>query len=97
MIGIVMFFAALAMLSIGYPVAFTFGSQKGWGLGQFDAECAYLQSEGLDISLLLRMPNPAPPENNQEKWLQPLGPFTGPKMLEESGITILEGTLENTE
>ena len=26
MIGIVMFFAALAMLSIGYPVAFTFGS-----------------------------------------------------------------------
>jgi tripartite ATP-independent transporter DctM subunit len=26
MIGIIMFFAALAMLSIGYPVAFTFGS-----------------------------------------------------------------------
>jgi len=26
MIGIVMFFAALAMLSVGYPVAFTFGS-----------------------------------------------------------------------
>lgn len=26
MIGIVMFVAALAMLTIGYPVAFTFGS-----------------------------------------------------------------------
>ena len=26
MIGIVMFFAALVMLAIGYPVAFTFGS-----------------------------------------------------------------------
>ena len=26
MIGIIMFVAALAMLSIGYPVAFTFGS-----------------------------------------------------------------------
>ena len=39
--------------------AFMFGSQSGWSLGQLDAECAYLQSEGLGRSLLLRMPEKA--------------------------------------
>ena len=38
-----------------------FGSQQGWSLQQFDAENAYLQSEGLDRSLLLRLPTDAPP------------------------------------
>ena len=42
-------------------LVFLAGSQAGWTLGQFDAECAYLQSEGLGRSLILRMPDPAPP------------------------------------
>ncbi len=37
------------------------GSREGWNLSKWDADSAYLQSEGLDRALLLCMPNPAPP------------------------------------
>ena len=38
-----------------------FGSQAGWLLEQYDADAAYLQSEGMDRVLLLRLPTDAPP------------------------------------
>ena len=41
-------------------LAVLFGSQDGWTLEQYDADSAYLQSEGLDRALLLRLPSEPP-------------------------------------
>ena len=75
-------------------VAFTFGSQKDWGLGQFDAECAYLQSEGLDRSLLLRMPNPAPPGKHPGEVVAATGAIYGTKDAGRKWYYHLKCTLE---
>ena len=60
-------------------LVFMFGSQKGWSIGQFDAECAYMQSEGLGRSLLLRMPDPAPPGKYPGEILIATGAIYGTK------------------
>lgn len=43
------------MLTLG------FGAQKGWSLLGYDAQTAYLQSEGIERLLLLRLPKEDPP------------------------------------
>ena len=60
-------------------MVFLFGSQKHWSLGQYDAECAYLQSEGLGRSLLLRMPDPAPPTKYAGEVVAATGAIYGTK------------------
>ena len=42
-------------------ITMAFASQKGWCLEGYDAASAYLQAEGLDRFLLLRMPAQGPP------------------------------------
>ena len=56
-----------------------FGSRKGWSLSQWDADSAYLQSEGLDKALLLRMPNPAPPGHQPGDIVVATGAIYGTK------------------
>ena len=60
-------------------LVFAHGSQKGWSLGQFGAVCAYLQSEGLGRSLLLRLPNPAPPGKSPGEVVVATGAIYGTK------------------
>ena len=38
-----------------------YGAQQGWGLRGYDASSAFLQSEGIQRTLLLRMPSKNPP------------------------------------
>ena len=42
-----------------------FGSQKGWKVTSFDAQSAYLQSDGISRLLLIRMPWQNPPPGTQ--------------------------------
>ena len=42
-----------------------FGSQKGWNITSFDAQSAYLQSDGITRLLLIRMPWQSPPPGTQ--------------------------------
>ena len=49
-------------------MVFVCGSQSGWMLGQYDAKCAYLRSEGLGRSLLLRMPSDLLPSRADSEW-----------------------------
>ena len=44
-------------------------AQRGWSMSQFDADCAYLQSEGIIRTVVLRMPRKQPPlDKNQGPW-----------------------------
>jgi hypothetical protein len=56
-----------------------FGSQTSWSLSQWDADSAYLQSEGLDRALLLRMPDPAPPGHQPGDIVVATGAIYGTK------------------
>ena len=60
-------------------MVFLFGSQKHWTLGQYGAECAYLQSEGLGRSLLCRMPDPVPPTKFAGEVVAATGAIYGTK------------------
>ena len=60
-------------------LAIAFGSSSGWGLSQWDADSAYLQSEGLDRALLLRLPNPAPPGHQPGDIVVATGAIYGTK------------------
>ncbi len=57
----------------------SFGSQKGWSLSQWNAGSPYLQSEGLDRALLLRLPNPAPPGHKPGDIVVATGAIYGTK------------------
>ena len=57
----------------------TRGSQQGWTLGQFGTRCAYVQVEGLGRSLLLRMPDPAPPRTIPGEVVAATGAIYGTK------------------
>jgi len=46
---------------LAFHVALAFAAQSGWGLEGYDAALAYLQAEGLDRLLLIRMPAKRPP------------------------------------
>jgi len=47
--------------SIGLMLLLGFSSQSNWSLVVLDAQCAYLQSEGIDRLLILRLPQFNPP------------------------------------
>ena len=40
-------------------------AQPGWSASQYDADCAYLQSAGIDRTLVLRMPRKQPPPGQE--------------------------------
>ena len=46
---------------LAFHVALAFAAQRGWTLEGYDAASAYLQAEGLDRLLLIRMPAKRPP------------------------------------
>ena len=72
-----------------------FGSSKGWGLSQWDADSAYLQSEGLDRALLLRLPNPAPPGHQPGDIVVATGAIYGTKDAGRKWYLHLKKTLES--
>ena len=52
-------------------------AQRGWSVSQYDADCAYLQSEGINRTLVLRMPRKQPSlDKNQEHWRSRPAPST---------------------
>ena len=70
------------------------GSQTGWSIGQYDAECAYLQAEGLGRSLLLRMPEVSPPGKYPGEVVAATGSIYGTKDAPRKWYFNLRKTLE---
>ena len=60
-------------------MVFILGPQTVWSLGQYGADCAYLQSEGLGRSLRLRMPDPAAPNEEPGGVVAATGSIYGTK------------------
>ena len=66
--------------ALSFWLTLAFGAQPGWALRGYDAKSAYLQSEGIERTLLLRMPGAEPPPGTVP-WqvLQALGAIYGTK------------------
>ena len=50
-------------------LALIHAAQRGWSVSQFDADCAYLQSKGINRTLVLRIPRRHPPPGQEPSAL----------------------------
>ena len=74
---------------LSFYLTLAYAAQQGWSLGGFDTASAYLQSEGIARTLLLRMPARHPHQApSLTKSCGPWGPYMGPAAQVVHGINI---------
>ena len=80
---------------LSFYLTLAFAAQKNWTLRGFDAASAFLQSEGIDRQLLLRMPGKQPPPGTLPyQVLRALGSIYGTRDAGRAWYQHLKKTLE---